>query len=314
MKNNIIMNTITMYDGDMSGIVEVSREGATYFLKSFPREKINDIKDGLVGIYILTSNNYVYVGQSMDIKSRVKNHDENKDFWEKVIVLSTTDNSFESTRISYLEEKFISIIKEKSSKKVLNGTSGNKYNISTGIQAALERSVETFVNLIEVVDRTLIEKNLNLEQNNKENLLDSFDNQSSKTHWMLPLSPKFYLIENAFSELGYVELMLLDWKVKVGDYIYFYISSPIRELQYKCEVSDIAILGKNKTDDSKFYVYPQDYEKPLDEELFVRIKLIFKFKNGVTAKELEDNGIKGTIQGKRKINSSLVKFIENKLK
>jgi len=61
------------------------------------------------GVYLLLSKNKVYVGQSIHIKSRLQNHNTNKDWWDRVIVLTTKDDSFGRSEIDYLESKFITL-------------------------------------------------------------------------------------------------------------------------------------------------------------------------------------------------------------
>lgn len=60
------------------------------------------------GIYLLISDNMAYVGQSSDLSKRIKQHLEGKDWWEKVVILTTNDDSLNRSDIDYLESVLIS--------------------------------------------------------------------------------------------------------------------------------------------------------------------------------------------------------------
>jgi predicted GIY-YIG superfamily endonuclease len=49
----------------------------------------------------------LYVGQSGDIRKRLAAHNKEKDFWEKVLVLTTRTESLTSTHALFLESLFI---------------------------------------------------------------------------------------------------------------------------------------------------------------------------------------------------------------
>ncbi len=56
---------------------------------------------------MLLSSNKVYVGQSINLKKRIKQHLLTKDWWEKVILLTSENDSLNSSYITYLEHALI---------------------------------------------------------------------------------------------------------------------------------------------------------------------------------------------------------------
>ena len=103
---------LLLYDGTLQGVISIEdsgwNAGAMYV-------SARDTVDSLVtteacsryGVYLLLADNRVYVGQSADLSRRLNEHLDGKDWWESVIVLTTTNDSFEHTDIDYLESKLI---------------------------------------------------------------------------------------------------------------------------------------------------------------------------------------------------------------
>lgn len=94
------------------------------------------------GVYLLLSNNKVYVGQSIHIKNRLQNHNTNKDWWDRVIVLTTKDNSFGRSEIDYLESKFIALADSVGSLDTDNKNSG----ITPKIDIFKRNELDKFIN------------------------------------------------------------------------------------------------------------------------------------------------------------------------
>lgn len=66
-----------------------------------PRDKVEDLLNlepyetlcSYWGIYLLVSENQVYIGQASELKARIKQHLYGKDWWERVFILTTSNNS-----------------------------------------------------------------------------------------------------------------------------------------------------------------------------------------------------------------------------
>lgn len=90
------------YDSLMK-IISTNWKGLMYVV---PRSEINKMM-GLeevkhFGVYLLLSNTQIYVGEAADLKNRIKQHDKSKAWWERAVLITTTDNSFDQTDINYL--------------------------------------------------------------------------------------------------------------------------------------------------------------------------------------------------------------------
>lgn len=128
------------------------------------------------------------------------------------------------------------------------------------------------------------------------------------TDWIIPCNPKYYKIDKAFSELK-----SLDWKqtsqnIDAGDIVYIYVSSPVMTIKYKCKVNKVN-LEEIEIDDSKFIINGETYK---DYPSHMELELLHTYSDELTIKIMRENGIKGNIQGIRKVCPELQKYI-NKL-
>ncbi len=103
------------------------------------------------GVYILLSDTQIYAGEASDLKNRIKQHDKAKDWWERAVLITTTDDSFDQTDINYLEASIISIVKEQSHLKCENKQTGNKKKLDEMKKAELDPFLEEALSIMEVL-------------------------------------------------------------------------------------------------------------------------------------------------------------------
>lgn len=122
---------------------------------SAPREAIEDLLalDACekYGIYMLLSENMVYVGQAGDLSKRIKQHLVGKDWWERVILLTTKDDSFTHTDIDYIESQFIDLAKKNNKLDCDNRQKGNKAKVSRFDKVQLDQYIEEAIFLLELI-------------------------------------------------------------------------------------------------------------------------------------------------------------------
>ena len=74
-----------------------------------PRLKLGSIKDreelSCPALYFLinSENNKAYIGESENFYHRIRNHDQNKEWWDVAIALVSTTNELEKSDVKYLE-------------------------------------------------------------------------------------------------------------------------------------------------------------------------------------------------------------------
>lgn len=97
-----------LLDGTLEGVRIIEAEST---VKAFvvPRLKLNNVKDrselSWPALYFLISaeDNRAYIGESENFYNRIKNHDQNKPWWNVAVAIVSTTNDLEKSDIKYLE-------------------------------------------------------------------------------------------------------------------------------------------------------------------------------------------------------------------
>ena len=136
-------------NGTLDGMIYVSETDGWDLggiLYSCPRDSINKLLEddscNKYGVYLLLSSQKVYIGQSTDLKARIKQHQLGKDWWERVILLTSKTNELSQSHITYLEAKLISKAQECRTLDCDNRTEGNKNNLDKFTKKFLDQYLE----------------------------------------------------------------------------------------------------------------------------------------------------------------------------
>lgn len=119
------------------------------------------------------------------------------------------------------------------------------------------------------------------------------------TEWIIPCNLKYYDVKGAFSKFK-----AIDWKksaknICVGDIVYVYVGKPISAIKYKCRVNKTN-LSKVEIDDSEFVINGENYENYGNH---MELELIREYAGTeLTRDMLVENGLKGNIQGPRRVD------------
>lgn len=97
-----------LLDGTLEGVRIIDCE-STVKAFAIPRLKLGEVKDrdelSWPALYFLvnTDNHQAYIGESENFFHRVKNHDQNKDWWDVAVAIVSTTNELEKGDVKYLE-------------------------------------------------------------------------------------------------------------------------------------------------------------------------------------------------------------------
>ncbi|MBQ7695747.1 MAG: GIY-YIG nuclease family protein [Lentisphaeria bacterium] len=184
--------TITLFlpDGSVTGVVKCTIPNWTGVVYKIPRTSLENCKTRedlqQSGVYFLfgksdeRNENVVYVGQAglrkngNGLLGRILEHARNpkKDYWTEAVAITTTNNSFGPTEISYLENQFTKLANEAKRYIVQNGNDPNPGNITEEKESELEEFIEyakivmgilghkVFVPLNEITDESPTQKKL----------------------------------------------------------------------------------------------------------------------------------------------------------
>ena len=102
---------VLLLNGTLDGVVKVSDTTRFEELYFSPRDASNELLKNEAckkfGVYLLLSQEKIYVGQAKDLSRRIKQHLEQKLWWDKVILLTTSNDSLNKSDIDYLENVLI---------------------------------------------------------------------------------------------------------------------------------------------------------------------------------------------------------------
>lgn len=156
MKKSKNFNLFLM-DGEVTGRIKCTLSNWTGLAYKIPRSHLDKCKDRKdlkqSGVYFLFGKNdndedEVYIGQAGIRKNgegvlfRVTEHLRDDFYFTDVIMLTTQNNSFGPTEISYLENKFTNMAIETDRYKVKNGNDPNPGNVTEEKESELEDFID----------------------------------------------------------------------------------------------------------------------------------------------------------------------------
>ena len=155
-----------LMDGEVTGKIKCTLSNWTGVIYKIPRIQLGDLKSRdemkQSGIYFLfgrdedKQKDVTYIGQATTRKNgegvllRIQEHtrDIHADYFNDVIILTTQNNSFGPTEISYLENKFTQLAKEAGRYIVKNSNNPNPGNVTEEKESELDEIVENTLMII----------------------------------------------------------------------------------------------------------------------------------------------------------------------
>lgn len=191
MSNGKNFNLFLM-DGDVTGRIKCTLSNWTGLAYKIPRSHLDKCKERQdlkqSGVYFLFGRNdnneeVVYVGQvgirknGEGVLFRVTEHLKGKEYFSDAVILTTQNNSFGPTEISYLENKFTNLARETERFKVRNENEPNAGNVTEEKESELEDFVVYSKMVLGVLEYKIFvpliktEKDNNIVENTAETLL-----------------------------------------------------------------------------------------------------------------------------------------------
>ncbi len=147
---------LLLYEGNLGGVISIEdsswNSGELY---SAPRDSVNELLDTdackKYGVYMLISQNMVYIGQASDLARRVGQHIVGKSWWESVVILTTKDDSLNHSDIDYLESVLIDRAKKVGRLDCDNKNKGNKPKVDKFREVYLGQYLEEALFLLQLI-------------------------------------------------------------------------------------------------------------------------------------------------------------------
>lgn len=155
---------LLLNDGTLNGVISIAdsfwNSGKLY---SSPRDSIEELLKLEIcknyGVYLLLSDDKVYIGQASDLSQRIKQHIIGKTWWDRVVLLTTDNDSLDKSDIDYLEASLIDKAKKIGSLDSDNKQKGNKKKVNEFREVELEQYMEEALFLLELIGITVFCEN-----------------------------------------------------------------------------------------------------------------------------------------------------------
>lgn len=161
-----MQKTIQLFlmDGDATGRIKASLTNWTGLVYSLPRTYLAQSKKDRpdlqsTGVYFLlgrseeTSQDIIYIGQAGErengkgLLGRIEEHDKSKEFWNRAVLVLTSNNSFGATDITYLERSFYDLALKSGRYSLENNQVPSHGNVTEEKKAELDEFIE-YVRLV----------------------------------------------------------------------------------------------------------------------------------------------------------------------
>jgi len=125
------------------------------------------------GVYLLIGESedgdgMIYIGESENLKDRVRSHNKTKDFWDTAICFFSKDGNLNKAHVKYLEELLIAESVEAGRMKIENGNQPSRTRLSESDEAEVLIFAENIKLILSTVGYTFLKKPAEYESENKE--------------------------------------------------------------------------------------------------------------------------------------------------
>lgn len=121
------------------------------------------------------------------------------------------------------------------------------------------------------------------------------DQQVMNSVWLVPGNPKYYDIARHF-KVGETTIWKQSTKIKPGDMVYLYVTSPVKAVRYQCKVKEVDIPYADDNSNVKV-------------QKIMKVKVLQEYdKDFCTFTKLKEFGIK-VVRGPRRISKELVEYL-----
>lgn len=293
--NNSKNFNLYLMDGDVTGRIKCTLANWTGLAYKVPRSYLDKCKDRQdlkqSGVYFLfgkTDNgeDEVYIGQAGIRKNgegvlfRVAEHLKDEAYFSDAVMLTTQNNSFGPTEISYLENRFTNMAISTDRFNVRNGNDPNPGNVTEEKESELEDFVEyskmvlgvlgykVFVPLVKSTVEEIVEEN--------EELILYLSRKSKKSN--KTIEAKCMRTNEGFVVLKDSMIEEIDSRA---------IPKTIKDIREKCREANEIIDGRL----TKNYLFNSpSYAAAFVLGMHTNGKTDWKTENGLTLKEFEEKG------------------------
>ena len=165
------MSTTTLelffIDGKSDGMLTAEVFGWTGHILAAPRTRLHEAlkrpESSYTGVYILLGESnekpLAYIGEGESIAARIKSHDAKKDWWTRVILITSTANNLHKAHVQYLESRLVQEGVSAKNTNLENSTSPSLPSLSEASQANMEQFITQLLMVLPAIRVDLFTSN-----------------------------------------------------------------------------------------------------------------------------------------------------------
>ncbi len=146
-------------DGKPDGMLTAEVFGWTGHILVAPRTRLPEAlkrkESSYTGVYILLGEQedepLAYIGEGDNIANRIKSHDAKKDWWTRVVLISSTANSLHKAHAQYIEARLVQQGVIANNTMLENGNNPSLPSISEAAQANMEVFLEQLLMVLPAI-------------------------------------------------------------------------------------------------------------------------------------------------------------------
>ena len=146
-------------DGKPDGMLTAQVFGWTGHILVAPRIRLADAlkrtESSYTGVYILLGEHedepLAYIGEGENIANRIKSHDAKKDWWTRVVLITSAANNLHKAHVQYLEARLVSEGIKAANKKLENNTNPTLPSLSEAAQANMESFIDQLLMILPAI-------------------------------------------------------------------------------------------------------------------------------------------------------------------
>lgn len=146
-------------DGKPDGMLTAEVFGWTGHILVAPRTRLSEAlkrkESSYTGVYILLGEQkeepLAYIGEGENIANRIKSHDAKKDWWTRVVLITSAANNLHKAHVQYLEARLVKIGINASNTKLENNTNPALPSLSEAAQANMETFIDQLLMILPAI-------------------------------------------------------------------------------------------------------------------------------------------------------------------
>ena len=154
-------------DGKPDGMLTAEVFGWTGHILVAPRTRLPEAlkrkETSYTGVYILLGEQdeepLAYIGEGENIAARIKSHDAKKDWWTRVVLITSAANNLHKAHVQYLESRLVQEGISAANTKLENGTSPSLPSLSEAAQANMEAFISQLLMVLPAIRVDLFTSN-----------------------------------------------------------------------------------------------------------------------------------------------------------